>query len=69
MTFYTKVLSRFPIGEDMKLTVKVDVQPKEGIPKQKVEETKTALRELGLSEELHTEEKSQKEHVLKEKED
>ena len=69
MTFYTKVLSRFPIGEDMKLTVKVDIQPKEGIPKQKVEETKTALRELGLSEELHTEEKSQKERVLKEKED
>jgi hypothetical protein len=58
MTFYTKVLSRFPIGEDMKLTVKVEVQPKDGMPKQKVDETRIALRDLGLSEEIHTKEKS-----------
>jgi len=59
VTFYTKVLSRFPIGEDLTLTVKVEAQPKEGLSKQKVDETKTALRELGLSEELHTEERSE----------
>jgi hypothetical protein len=60
MTFYTKVLSRFPIGEGLKLTVKVEIQPKDGLPKQKVAETKTALRELGLSEEVQTDEKPQK---------
>jgi hypothetical protein len=59
MTFYTKVLSRFPIGEGLKLTVKVEAQPKDGLSKQKIDETKMALRELGLSEELHAEEKSQ----------
>jgi hypothetical protein len=57
MTFYMKVLSRFPMGEDLKLKVKVEVQPKEGLPKQKVDETRTALRELGLPEELGIEEK------------
>jgi hypothetical protein len=57
MTFYTKVLSRFPMGEDLTLTVRVEAQPKDGLPKQKVDETRTALRELGLSEELRTEEK------------
>ena len=60
MTFYTKVLSRFPMGEELKLKVRVEVQPKDGLPKQKVDETKTALRELGLSEEVRTEEKSEK---------
>jgi hypothetical protein len=60
MTFYTKVLSRFPIGEGLKLTVKVEIQPKDGLPKQKVAETKTALKELGLSEEIQTDEKPQK---------
>jgi hypothetical protein len=59
MTFYTKVLSRFPLGDDLKLTVKVEVQPKDGLPKQKVEETKRALKELGLAEELITEDKPQ----------
>lgn len=60
MTFYTKVLSRFPIGGGLKLTVKVEIQPKDGIPKQKVDETKTTLRELGLSEEIQIDEKPQK---------
>jgi len=63
MTFYTKVLSRFPIGEGLKLTVKVEIQPKDGIPKQKVDETKTTLRELGLSEEIQIDEKPQKKYL------
>nr|MDO8099654.1 DUF499 domain-containing protein [Candidatus Njordarchaeota archaeon] len=59
MTFYTKVLSRFPLAEGLKLTVRIEVQPKEGLTKQKVNETKAALRELALPEELQTEEKPQ----------
>jgi len=59
MTFYTKVLSRFPIEDALKLTVKVEIQPKDGLPKQKAAETKTALTELGLSEEIQTDEKPQ----------
>ncbi len=55
MNFYTKVLSRFQIGEHLKLKVNVEVKPKEGIPDQKVNETKTALRELGLSDAVKTE--------------
>jgi len=65
MTFYTKVLSRFPIGEDLKLTVKVEVHSKDGLPRQKVDETKTALRELGISEELFAEEKPQEKQDTK----
>jgi hypothetical protein len=54
-SFYTKVLSRFSMEEGMKLQVKVDVEPKAGISKQKVEETKTSLRELGLHDKVKTE--------------
>jgi hypothetical protein len=53
MNFYTKVLSRFATGDGMKLTVTVDVTPKAGIPKSKVDETRVALRELGLPEGIH----------------
>ncbi len=55
-TFYTKVLSRFSMEEGLKLQVKVEVEPKKGISKQKVEETKTSLRELGLHDDVETEE-------------
>ena len=50
MNFYTKVLSRFATGDGMKLTVTVDVTPTGGVPKSKVDETRVALRELGLPE-------------------
>jgi len=59
MNFYTKVLSRFQIGEHLKLKVNVEIKPKDGIPKQKVEETKTALRELGLSDAIRTKKESE----------
>jgi hypothetical protein len=54
MNFYTKVLSRFAVGGGLKLTVQVEVAPAGGVSEQKVEETKVALRELGLGDELRT---------------
>jgi hypothetical protein len=52
MNFYTKVLSKFSTGSGLKLTLRVDVAPPEGVSTQKVDETKVALRELGLNDEL-----------------
>lgn len=52
MNFYTKVLSRFATSGGLKLTVSVDVEPPGGTTVSKVEETKVALRELGLSEDV-----------------
>jgi len=54
MNFYTKVLSRFATATGLKLTVSVEVAPTEGISKQKAEETKLALRELGVKDDLET---------------
>jgi len=48
MNFYTRVLSKFATGAEMKLTLSVEVTASKGISAQKVEETKVALRELGL---------------------
>jgi len=53
MNFYTKVLSRFATAGGLKLTVTVDVDPPGGTTMSKVEETKVALRELGLSEDVN----------------
>lgn len=58
MNFYTKVLSKFAAGMGLKLTLKVEVSSDAGIPIQKVEETKVALRELGLSDNIETSESS-----------
>ena len=55
MNFYTKVLSKFSSGKGLKLTVKVEASPEGGVTKQKAEETKTALRELGLNEDVNVE--------------
>ncbi len=49
MNFYTKVLAKFATTKSLRLTVNVDVAPPEGVTKQSVEETKAALRELGLN--------------------
>ena len=54
MTFYTKVLSRFST-EKLKLHVKVKVESESGISKEKIDETKASLRELGLNDEIKTE--------------
>lgn len=52
MNFYTKVLSKFAAGMGLKLTLKVEVTSDAGIPAHKVDETKAALRELGLSDSI-----------------
>jgi hypothetical protein len=48
MNFYTKVLAKFASARGLKLTVKVEATPDGGVSKQKLDETKSALRELGL---------------------
>jgi hypothetical protein len=48
MNFYTRVLARFATQADLKLTIRFEVT--EGVSPQKADETKVALRELGLDE-------------------
>jgi hypothetical protein len=55
MNFYTKVLSKFAATSGMKLTLRVEVAPSEGISMQKIDETRVALRELGLKDALEDE--------------
>jgi hypothetical protein len=55
MNFYTKVLARFATGTDLRLSVQLEVDQQEGISKQKIDETKVALRELGLKDDLKIE--------------
>jgi hypothetical protein len=52
MNFYTKVLSRFVAGTGLKLSLSVEVKPDDGVLKAKIEETKVALRDLGMSEQI-----------------
>jgi hypothetical protein len=52
MQFYTKVLSRFAIGGGLKLSVKVEIRPPEGVSKQRKAETEMALRDLGLEDQV-----------------
>jgi hypothetical protein len=56
MNFYTKVLSKFVSGQGLKLTLSVEVAPEGGISPQKVEETRVALQELGLTDEISSDE-------------
>jgi hypothetical protein len=56
MQFYTKVLSRLPTQEGLHLEVNFKASPPEGVSKDKVEETKTALRELGLDDKVSVDE-------------
>lgn len=49
MNFYTKVVSKYATTKGVKLTVKLDVSASEGIAPSKLDETKSALRELGLN--------------------
>ena len=51
MIFFTKVLSKFASARGLKLTVTVEVRPEGGVSQQKLEETKSALRDLGLKDE------------------
>ena len=54
MNFYTKVLSKFVSGKGLRLTLKVEVSPDGGISRQRIEETQTALHELGLDADIET---------------
>ena len=47
-----KVLSKFALGHNLKITVHVDVAQSAGISEQKIEETRSALRELGLGDDI-----------------
>lgn len=55
MNFYTKVLSKFVGGQGLKLTLNVEVSPEGGVSPQKVEETRVALQELGLNDDVSSE--------------
>ena len=55
MNFYTKVLSKFASERSLKLTLKVHVAPADGVSQQKRDETKSALRELGLNDDVRVE--------------
>lgn len=50
--FYTRVLSKFAGGQGIKLTIKAEIEPESGIQKQKIEEMKSGLRELGLNDDV-----------------
>jgi hypothetical protein len=52
MNFYTKILSRYATGAALKLVVNIEAMPAEGVSNAKIEETKFALRELGLRDEI-----------------
>ncbi len=50
--FYMKVLTKLASDGGLKLTLNVEVSNEKGISKQRLEEIKIALRELGLSDDL-----------------
>ena len=52
MNFYTKVLARFAASKGLRLTVHFDLTGDGAVTRQKIEETKVALRELGLDDTL-----------------
>jgi len=54
MNFYTKVLSKFAGAQGLKLTLSIEVSPEGGISTQRIEETRMALQELGLTSDLET---------------
>ena len=52
MNFYTKILTKYVHGGELRLRVTFEANPPEGVTDQQVEETKAALRELGLNDDL-----------------
>ena len=52
MNFYTKVLSRFANSGGLKIRVSIEIRPHDGVSTGSVDETRSALRELGASEEV-----------------
>jgi hypothetical protein len=52
MNFYTKVLSKFATQSGLKIGLNVEIAPEGGVSKQKIDEIKVALRELGLPDDV-----------------
>ncbi|MBU9576477.1 ATP-binding protein [Burkholderia multivorans] len=52
MNFYTKVLAKYVTSGGLSLRLDVKVAPASGVTRQQLEEVKSALRELGLSDKL-----------------
>lgn len=52
MNFYTKVLTRLGVQSGLKLTVSVEYESQDAVSKQKLDEVRSALRELGLSDKI-----------------
>lgn len=52
MNFYTKFLTKLGVSSGITLTVKVECMPEGGLSPRKVEEVKSALRELGLDDRI-----------------
>ncbi len=52
MNFYTKILSRFAATSGLKLSIQVEISPPDGLSKQALEETRNALRKLGLDDNI-----------------
>ena len=52
MNFYTKVVARFVSAPGLELEVQLVVPPSDGVTEAKADEARSALRELGLSEDL-----------------
>ena len=53
MNFYTKVLSKFAASKGLTLTVRFELSADSAVSQQKIEETKVALRELGLRDDIN----------------
>jgi hypothetical protein len=49
----TAILSRFAAAKGLRLKLTVEVAPEGGLSKQKIDVTKAALRELGMSEDVN----------------
>jgi hypothetical protein len=54
MNFYTKVLSRFATAPGLKLHVRFELPADDSVTDTKIEETRTALRELGLDDDVQS---------------
>jgi hypothetical protein len=52
VNFYTKVLSKFATSGGLSLKVIASVSPQDGVSRSRIEETRAALRELGLPDDL-----------------
>ncbi len=52
---YLKVLSKFATGKGLRVCVEFEVNQANGISEQSLAETRAALRELGLPDDVETE--------------